>query len=204
VKLLKIAALALLALFLFVKFVLLTARSLPEKARFALDISALRQAAGPLDACPENANASFGPKLKLTQAQRRPLGMSGVSRDLSGEATLESGPEGSLHPVAPGIVAITAAGHTPGSQMLFLRLKSGREILLTGDVAWQEATLEQHSPRARLVSWIMREDDEAITHQLRAILDLKRSTPSLDVVVAHDIPAMDRRFAAGSVGSAFR
>jgi glyoxylase-like metal-dependent hydrolase (beta-lactamase superfamily II) len=130
--------------------------------------------------------------------------MSGVSRDLSGEATLESGPEGSLHPVAPGIVAITAAGHTPGSQMLFLRLKSGREILLTGDVAWQEATLEQHSPRARLVSWIMREDDEAITHQLRAILDLKRSTPSLDVVVAHDIPAMDRRFAAGSVGSAFR
>src|SRR4051812_13525916 len=217
-KILKIALAVLVVLGLFVKFVALGGRSVPDQARFALDLNALREAAGPIEACPSSARAervatasmpgpiviagssfskltfgfyswqlryddgttvlldpvhshkmqdmeskgqpyddaawdrqekaiaaasviavthehfdhlggavdsahfaSFGPKLKLTAAQRRPLSWGGVKRDLSGEPTLESGPEGSLHKVAPGVVAVTAPGHTPGSQMFYVR-----------------------------------------------------------------------------------
>lgn len=297
-KKLRVVLVVLLGLGLVVKFGLLTARSLPEKARFSLDLAALRQAAGPQEAGPVSAHAekvadqkfpgplvvsgsafekltfgffgwqlayadgssavldpvnarpdsppsdftyddaawahqeaaiahasviavthehydhlggatqsahfdTFGAKLKLTEAQRRKLPVSGVARDLSGPATLESGPEGSLHPVAPGVVAVTAAGHTPGSQMLYVRLASGAELLLIGDIAWQEQTLEKERTRARLVSLIMREDDEAIVHQLRAIKDFHQANPGVDVVVAHDIPAMERRFQSGAVGKGF-
>ena len=296
VKALKIIGVVLVGLLLVVKFVLLTARDVPEKARFAIDLHALRDAAGPVESCPASARAeqlarsdmpgpgamaggpfsmvTFGfyawqlryddgtsvvldpvhshkthekqgagspyddaawdrqeqalvaastiavthehfdhlgavesahlaeiaPKLKLTAAQHQPPRFGGVGRDLSGTGTLESGPEGSLHKVAPGVVAITAAGHTPGSQMFYVRLKGGAEFLLIGDVAWQEKNLELEKTRARAVSWIMGEDAEAITHQIRAILDFKKANPSVDVVVAHDIAAMDRRFAAGTVG----
>lgn len=300
VKALKIIAAVLVGLVLVVRFGLLTAREVPDKARFSIDLNALREAAGPLEACPESARAeqvgragmpgpgvisggpwsmiTFGfyswqlryadgtsvlldpvhsrrthqknghgdaydddawdrqekallaasviavthehydhlggaadsahyaeiaPKLKLTAAQRQPGRVAGVDRDLSGAGTLESGPEGSLHKMAPGVVAITAAGHTPGSQMFYVRLKGGAEFLLIGDVAWQEKNLELPRARARAVSMLMGEDAEAITHQLRAILDFKKANPAVDVVVAHDIPAMDRRFASGAVGKGF-
>jgi glyoxylase-like metal-dependent hydrolase (beta-lactamase superfamily II) len=295
-KWLKRVGIALVLLVLVVKFVLLTARPLPDKARFALDLNALREAAGPTEALPESLHAlqvasfevpelgpvagggfstvrfgfygwqlryadgtsamldpvhshatndlqakgapyddaawaeqekaiaqasviavthehydhlggvadsahfdTFGNKLKLTARQRQKAPFSGVARDLSGEPTLESGPEGSIHKVAPGIVAITAAGHTPGSQMLYLRLKSGPELLLLGDVAWQSGNLERGVTRARVVSWIMREDDEAVVHQLRAAIDFKKANPQIDLVVAHDVVAMDKRFASGAV-----
>jgi len=31
---------------------------------------------------------------------------------------------------------IKAPGHTPGSQMVYVALQSGKEVLLSGDVAW--------------------------------------------------------------------
>src|SRR3989442_414512 len=36
-------------------------------------------------------------------------------------------------PLAPGIAVIKAPGHTPGSQMVFVALESGKEYLLIGD-----------------------------------------------------------------------
>ncbi len=299
-KILKVAVAVLVVLGLFVKFVALGGLSVPDKARFALDLNALREAAGPAESCPSSASAervatadmpgplviaghsfskitfgfyswklryddgstvivdpvhshtmqdmeskgqpyddaawerqekalaaasviavthehydhlggavdsahfaSFGPKLKLTAAQRRPLGWGGVGRDLSGEPTLESGPEGSLHKVAPGVVAVTAPGHTPGSQMLYVRMKGGADLLLIGDIVWQEANLELLVTRPRLVSWLG-EDEEAIAHQIRAIADFKKANPSVDVVVAHDVAAMERRFANGTLVRGFR
>jgi glyoxylase-like metal-dependent hydrolase (beta-lactamase superfamily II)/biopolymer transport protein ExbD len=279
----------------FFKLVALGAGPMPEKARLALDLGALRTAAGALEACPESARAdqvtrismpgavaiagesfdpiemgayvwqlrypdgtsvvldpahskathereargqpydeaawkrqeqalleasviavthehfdhlggvadsahfeTLGPKLKLNAAQRRPLKLGGVKRDLSGPATLESGPEGSLHPLAPCVVAVSAPGHTPGSQMFYVRLQGGAELLLIGDIAWQERNLERKVNRARLVGWLG-EDSEAIGHQIRAIADFKQANPDVDVVVAHDIPAMERRFERGVV-----
>jgi glyoxylase-like metal-dependent hydrolase (beta-lactamase superfamily II) len=39
-------------------------------------------------------------------------------------------------PVAPGMVLVKAPGHTPGHQMIYVRLESGRDYLFIGDVAW--------------------------------------------------------------------
>ncbi len=42
--------------------------------------------------------------------------------------------------VAPGVVVIPAPSHTPGSQMIFVRLADGREFLFAGDIAtWPKA-----------------------------------------------------------------
>ena len=40
------------------------------------------------------------------------------------------------YPVAPGIVLIRSPGHSTDSQMVFIRLQSGREILHSVDSAW--------------------------------------------------------------------
>ncbi len=45
-------------------------------------------------------------------------------------------------PIAPGVVLIRAPGHTPGSQMVYVKLASGREVVLVGDVVWHNAGIE--------------------------------------------------------------
>ena len=143
--------------------------------------------------------ASLGARLKLTAAQRQLPPFGGASRAIGGAPTLDSGPEGSLHPVAPGVVAISAAGHTPGSQMIYVRLKDHRELLLIGDIAWNQKNLSTARTRPRLTSWVMSEDAEAVVNQLAAILALARAEPALDVVVSHDVGEMERRFKSGAV-----
>ena len=143
--------------------------------------------------------AKLAPALKLTAAQRRLPPFGGTGLPIGGEPTLESGPEGSLHVVAPGIVAITAAGHTPGSQLIYVRLKDHRELLLIGDVAWSQANLSLARTRPRLTSWVMSEDAEAVVNQLAAIIALHRAAPAVDVVVSHDAAAMEARFKSGAV-----
>ena len=146
----------------------------------------------------------LGPALRLTAAQLAQPPFGGVGHAIPGTPALESGPEGSLHAIAPGIVAVSAAGHTPGSQLIYVRLKGGAELLLLGDVAWQHENLTEARTRARLTSMVMGEDAVAVTHQLRAVLDFKRANPSVDLVVAHDIAEMEQRFASGAGGKGLR
>lgn len=86
-------------------------------------------------------------------------------------------------PVAPGIALITAAGHTPGSQMVYIALASGREYLLIGDATW-------HMDGVRLVKgkdapWVT-EDEDAVLDQLRWLNELSRTEPNLVIVTSHD------------------
>jgi len=87
-------------------------------------------------------------------------------------------------PVAPGMVLIKAPGHTPGSQMVFVNLQSGREFIFAGDVAW-------HMDGVRLVrgkdaSWIQ-EDEAAITAQLKWLSAIGRLGPNrVFVIASHD------------------
>lgn len=86
-------------------------------------------------------------------------------------------------PLAAGIVLIKAPGHTPGSQMVYIALDSGREYLLIGDAAW-------HMDGVRLVKgkdapWIT-EDQPAIMSQLNWLNELSRSEPRLVIVASHD------------------
>ncbi|PYR66128.1 MAG: hypothetical protein DMF88_17330 [Acidobacteria bacterium] len=84
---------------------------------------------------------------------------------------------------APGWTLIKAAGHTPGSQMMFITLDSGREYLLIGDAAW-------HMDGVRKVAgkdapWIV-EDTAAVTDQLRWLNGLLTTEKNLVIVASHD------------------
>lgn len=90
-----------------------------------------------------------------------------------------------LAPIAPGVVLIKAAGHTPGSQLVYIRLVSGQEVILAGDVAWNMSGIEtqKHKPDASTRSF-GGEDQGAITKQLQWLRDISRSQTI--VVVSHD------------------
>jgi len=84
---------------------------------------------------------------------------------------------------APGWTLIKAAGHTPGSQMMFITLDSGREYLLIGDAAW-------HMDGVRKVAgkdapWIV-EDTTAVNDQLKWLNGLSTSERNLVIIASHD------------------
>lgn len=72
----------------------------------------------------------------------------------------------SLYPLAPGVVLIKAPGHTPGSQMIYVRLASGIEILLIGDITWAMAGVDQRRQKPEPVSKEFGEDRTAIQQQI--------------------------------------
>ena len=89
--------------------------------------------------------------------------------------------------IEPGVVLLAAPGHTPGSQLVYVRTQDGRELLLVGDVAWHgDQILELHY-RPRLVTdFFLHEDRRAVLAQLRTLHDLVRDRPEIAVVVSHD------------------
>jgi glyoxylase-like metal-dependent hydrolase (beta-lactamase superfamily II) len=103
-------------------------------------------------------------------------------------------------PLAAGVVLIKAPGHTPGSQMVYISLDSGREYLLIGDAAW-------HMDGVRLVKgkdapWIT-EDQSAITSQLEWLNILSRTEPRLIIVASHDDEERVDLIKKGLLGSRF-
>ena len=94
-----------------------------------------------------------------------------------------------IMPIAPGVVLIKAAGHTPGSQMVYVRLASGREFVLAGDVAWLTSGItEQKQKPEETTKSFGGEDRTAIAQQLEW---LKALPASITVIVAHDQPFID-------------
>lgn len=91
------------------------------------------------------------------------------------------------HALAPGVVAIPAASHTPRTQMVFVRLANGDEYLFAGDVAPLARSWQAQRGRARLVSdWLLPEDRRATFAWLATIRALKREAPDLHVVPGYD------------------
>ena len=86
-------------------------------------------------------------------------------------------------PVAPGIVLIKAAGHTPGSQMVFVALASGREYLLIGDATWHMDGVREVKGKA--APWVT-EDANAVLDQLRWLNQLSKTDANLVIVASHD------------------
>jgi len=103
-------------------------------------------------------------------------------------------------PLAAGIVLIKAPGHTPGSQMVYIALESGREYLLIGDAAW-------HMDGVRLMKgkdapWIT-EDQTALMSQLTWLNELSRSEPRLVIVASHDDEQHAELIRQGLLGGRF-
>jgi glyoxylase-like metal-dependent hydrolase (beta-lactamase superfamily II) len=84
---------------------------------------------------------------------------------------------------APGWTLIKAAGHTPGSQMMFIALDSGREYLLIGDTAWHMDSVRKMVGKD--APWIV-EDTAAIGDQLRWLSTLSNAEKNLVIVASHD------------------
>jgi glyoxylase-like metal-dependent hydrolase (beta-lactamase superfamily II) len=86
-------------------------------------------------------------------------------------------------PVAPGMVLVKAAGHTPGSQMVYVALESGREYLLVGDATWHMDGVRQ--VRGKDAPWVT-EDKSAVLAQLTWLNEISRTEPALVIVASHD------------------
>ena len=87
------------------------------------------------------------------------------------------------YPFAPGMALISAPGHTPGSQMIYVALESGKEFVLAGDVAWHMDGVRTMTGKD--APWV-KEDEGAIAGELKWLNMLMRTEPNLTVVVSHD------------------
>jgi glyoxylase-like metal-dependent hydrolase (beta-lactamase superfamily II) len=93
--------------------------------------------------------------------------------------------------IAPGVVVIKARGHTPGSQLIYVRRADGSETLFVGDVASRIENIDDTAPRSRLVSqYFLNEDRGAIGAQLKALKQLKMAEPSIRFIPGHDAPSI--------------
>jgi len=92
------------------------------------------------------------------------------------------------HPIAPGVVIVPTGSPADGSQMIYVRLASGREYVFAGDVAPFEVNLTELRVRSNLL------DRAATRHQrtetmrwLVTMRQWRKESPSLVVVPGHDV-----------------
>jgi glyoxylase-like metal-dependent hydrolase (beta-lactamase superfamily II) len=108
------------------------------------------------------------------------------------------------HPVSPGVVLVKAPGHTPGTQMIYVQLANGKELLFLGDVAWHMDQIRELWYRPRLVTdFFIGEDRAAVLAQFRTLHDLGGREPGLQLVASHDQEQRRSLLAAGVLGEHF-
>jgi glyoxylase-like metal-dependent hydrolase (beta-lactamase superfamily II) len=106
------------------------------------------------------------------------------------------------HRFAPGVVLIEAAGHTPGSQMVYVRLQDGQEYLLVGDVVWNSKNLDQLTGRPLLTSLFLREDRQVHGPQIRTLYNITQNE-TIHLVISHDGRQIEAYVQQGLLGSSF-
>jgi glyoxylase-like metal-dependent hydrolase (beta-lactamase superfamily II) len=86
-------------------------------------------------------------------------------------------------PYGPGFALIKAPGHTPGSQMIYVVLESGREYLFAGDAAWHMDGVREM--KGKDAPWVT-EDKDQVLAQLKWLNELSRTEKNLVIVISHD------------------
>jgi glyoxylase-like metal-dependent hydrolase (beta-lactamase superfamily II) len=100
--------------------------------------------------------------------------------------------------IAPGVVLVKAPGHTPGTQLVYVRTRDELELLFVGDVAWHRDQLARLHYRPRLVTdFFLGEDRAAVLAQFRTLHELTRAHPQLLLVVSHDRDQREELIARG-------
>ena len=132
---------------------------------------------------------AIAPQLRLTRAQldglpeHAPGGV--LAPAIANLAPIDLGAPTRL---APGIVAVAAPGHSPGTIAIYVR-GGARDYLFIGDIAWVMGSVENARGRPRLISAIVPgvdPDRPAVLRQLRALHDIALAEPDLVIVPAHD------------------
>jgi glyoxylase-like metal-dependent hydrolase (beta-lactamase superfamily II) len=131
--------------------------------------------------------ASFIDALRLTSQQYDALGKFAPSLH---ELLQRYEPLELVEPIAiaPGVIMIGAAGHTPGSVMFYVRLKNGGEILFIGDVAWWMENVRAVRGRPRFIQQLFMhspEDRSAVLRQLHSLHEIYLQGDVL-IVASHD------------------
>jgi glyoxylase-like metal-dependent hydrolase (beta-lactamase superfamily II) len=133
------------------------------------------------------ARDTIAPKTLLTRAQAQTL----IDHPLNPAVRLDASSKDKyciidydlLYPLAAGVVLIKAPGHTPGSQMVYVHLASGKEILLIGDITWAMAGIELQRLKPEATSKQLGEDRAAIKTEIGW---LRNVTGKLNLVNSHD------------------
>lgn len=99
-------------------------------------------------------------------------------------------------PIAPGVVLIKAPGHTPGSQIVFVELDSGVEILLVGDIVWHKTGLDRGLQKGTAAE-SLGEDREALVPQLQWLKEVRDGGPH--IVISHDWQALEAQIEEGVI-----
>lgn len=132
----------------------------------------------------------LAPRLVLNAPQIEALPMFADGALDPALASLQPRLDGEVTSIAPGLVVVPAAGHTPGSQNVFITLQNGTEILLIGDIVWNMRAIEDLKTRPVLTQYMVfrpnYEDRAAIKKQVRALHDMMELHPDLIVLAAHD------------------
>jgi glyoxylase-like metal-dependent hydrolase (beta-lactamase superfamily II) len=102
------------------------------------------------------------------------------------------------YPVAPGIVLIRSPGHSADSQMVYIRLQSGREILHSVDSAWVMDNIREVKGKA--APWV-KEDVPSVMGQLRWLKNVAETEESITILVTHDNDLFERLTQSGAVGA---
>lgn len=107
--------------------------------------------------------------------------------------------------IAPGVVLIKAPGHTPGSQMIYVRRADGREYIFMGDVASTLANVTTGHIRSHLVTdWMTHDDRPAVLRQVTALKIAQVASPGLVLVPGHDGAAIAALARNGDLATGFR
>jgi glyoxylase-like metal-dependent hydrolase (beta-lactamase superfamily II) len=148
--------------------------------------------------------AELVPKLALTPAQlgepfglrRFPDGSLARHAELAYEQRLA---------YAPGVVLIAAPGHTAGSQLVYVQLESGSEILLLGDVVWDMENVRTLTGRPHVIGSVyIRGDETQVADQIRALHDVLESEPGLHMLPSHDPRTLAELQQQGVIGTGFK
>src|SRR5262245_29037364 len=96
------------------------------------------------------------------------------------------------------MVLIKSPGHSVDSQMVYLRLRSGREILHSVDSAWNLENVLQVKGKA--APWV-KEDVPAVIGQLRWLKNVHDTERNVTILITHDDDLFGHVTRSGIVGA---
>ena len=102
-------------------------------------------------------------------------------------------------PVAPGVVLIKAAGHTPGHQMVYVRVAEGTEYVFIGDIGWLIENVTELRLRPPETIARIGEDPEALMSQLVWLKSV--ADRGVVLVPSHDDRLLSRYAEEGLLGN---
>lgn len=104
-------------------------------------------------------------------------------------------PDGQPRAIAPGVVSIPLQGMPGKQQMIYARLKNGREYLFTGDIAISDRAWRELRPPARYeTDFVTGVDRETIASWLMTINALHRQAPDMTVVPGQQPGNLKKQF----------